>query len=213
MKKEKEMYEVIRILERALPNRNRFFFKEVNTEMVAKYKQQLLTFQEWLGDNYFDDVFFVSKERLEYLKRICTDELEICDFYLTYSSVARQSTFDKWVTIEEKERDSENREGTQREGKAIIKTNGKIKAVIEIKDNTTTTKITLSIQNDNKFLQFWKDRTECISERNLRNEKSINEEIEHLKEVADKQMQEHPYYSQEQREWKIYLQLVADGQS
>src|SRR3990167_288577 len=139
MRNQKEMWEVVRVVERVLPNRNNFFFKEINTEMVVKYKKQLLTFQEWLEDNYFDNVFFVSKGRLERLKNLCKDELEICDFYLSYPALQKNPNFNEWVTIEEKDRAKERyqREGTQREGMAIIKTNGKVKAIIEVKDNIT----------------------------------------------------------------------------
>ena len=210
--KNKEIFGIIRAITEVYAKRNLFFHGEVvNIEKVVNYKKQILYFQQWLNDYYLDEVFFVKKERLDSLKRFCNDEIKICDFYLSYPKIQRSPDFNVWIVTEEKNRlkqDRLYREGYQKEGKAITKTNGKIKAIIEVKENQLSTRITLFIINDNKYLRFCDKQK--YSEKNLRSKESIEKEIERLKQQADTIFWSlvYPKYSNEIREMDIYKELV-----
>lgn len=183
------------------------FWDGVNQVRVNEYRQELTEAKEELERLTWGlrKLIAPDSDRLDGLKNLIKDELDLCDFYTGYLERQQEPNFDMWYQEELKEHWS-----------SWVRYNGKIRATIIVacKTGNQMTKVSLRIENDSDQLNFLLNnyggsRIE-ITDSHLKNPKSIAKRVEEYQERAEELMKEHQYplYSKELSNFRILEELL-----
>ena len=183
------------------------FWDGVNPVRVNEYRQELAKTKKELDDLPWGLRRLITRngERLDELRNLLKDELDLCDFYTNYLGRQKEPNFDTWYQEEFKEHWS-----------SWVRYNGKIRTTIIMARGTGSqmTKVSLRIENDSDQLKFLTNnyggsRIE-ITSSHLRNPKSIAKRVDEYRERAEKLMKGHQYplYSQELRNFRVLEGLL-----
>ena len=185
------------------------FWDGVNPVRVNEYRQELTKVKEELDKLPWGLRRLITQDeddkRLDELKGLIRDELDLCDFYTNYLERQQEPNFDTWYQEELKEHWS-----------SWVRYNGKIRATIMVgrKTGSQMTKVSLRIENDSDQLKFLTNNyggsRKEITYSHLRNPKSIAKRVDEYRERAEKLMKEHQYplYSQELRNFRVLEGLL-----
>lgn len=160
----------------------------VNLEGVSKYLNELVASKQKINDIALEYqwTLYGSKSLIEQMNNALNEQIEICNFYLDHLNRMQEKDFNQWVFT--KKEDVPNLYGwIKATCDQWTKTNGRIKAKIELDRSGAMTKITLSYDNDSKHLKFYDSYRHKDDETvtHAKNEQSIEERIELLKARAD----------------------------
>lgn len=189
----------------------REIWKGVNPEGVGAYVKELEETKRELEKLPYsaDRMFGIDKRKKEIIDSI-DHEIALCRFYFELNRRKKEPNFNEWVFLKKEDRQKALNEYDRWRvrGDSWTKTNGKIRATIDIETPLTMKKITLSIRNDAKNLNF--TDTEDIATSNLKSEASINNKIAEYKEKAEMLFAEHqfPRYCYEKRSFDILKELL-----
>ena len=183
------------------------FWDGVNPVRVNEYRQELTEAKEELERLTWvlRKLITPDSERLDGLKNLIKDELDLCDFYTKYLERQQEPNFNTWYQEEFKEHWS-----------SWVRYNGKIRATIIVARGSgdQMTKVSLRIENDSDQINFLLNnyggsRIE-ITGSHLKNPKSIAKRVEEYRERAEELMKEHqyPYYCKELRNFRILEGLL-----
>ena len=183
-------------------------YNGVSNENVGAYIKELKITLKELETSYIFKKLTYSEGKVDDLRVILNDEIEKCEFYFEFSRRRKKEPhFNEWVFLKSKERIdnyywNENNDCWQ-------KTNGKLKATIEIDTSGKMTQLSLWIQNDSKKITFWERRAE-LEHKHLSNANSISMQISKYKEKAEAVFREHQYplYCKEQRNIRLLEKLM-----
>jgi len=190
-------------------NRKGEIWGEINSEKVRSYKKELSKTLKKLEKNSweFERLFFLDREAVGRFISTIRDEIKLCDFYFEYLKKSKNKDFEKWIFIK---KGSETRDWEDKCDRWEFR-NGKVKANIRINRGEKSVKISLDWKNDSQFLTFIEGYREEVESKTLRAEKSIEEEIERLKKVAEEHINSElifPKYCQEKREFDLIKKLL-----
>ena len=177
-------------------NVRRRFWPGVSTETVQTYLEELTKFKAELNTMYFTYLhnLFGSDNLIKEIRELIDKELKICSFYFEYKKRCEsEPDFNQWI-FKDKE-DIKPRWGWEEvHGEQWIKTNGKLKAIIQFDRSGKRVKISLSFENDSPTLSFI-DRyiKNKIRPVHLKNETSIANKVDEFKTMADAYLSDHEY--------------------
>jgi hypothetical protein len=164
------------------------FWHGVDKPAVKAYKRELEKLIKNANNIDFSlrRAFFIGREQTDSLSSTIKREIKYCDFYLEIIGERSKPGFNQWKFIKAIDRPGRfsYQDSGSEYGDCHTRSNGKIKVIINVKNNVTTTRVSLDIQNDSSVLDFASGLKE-LSYKNLRNEISIKNEVERLKEVAE----------------------------
>jgi len=190
------------------------FWREFNTELVQDYVRRLQEAKEELKKIrwVYESKLWGNRSLIDGMINEIDTELKYCQFYEEYAE--REKTdpmLNMWV-FTKKEDIKPVREWMKPQGDRWIKTNGRIRATIEIDRSGVMTKITLEYDNDSDSIEFLDRhrRNKSYNVAHLRNEDSIQQRISDFKEIADEFMIQHlfPTYYKEKWNYKILLKFL-----
>ena len=147
----------------------------------------------------------ISTEKMgEYICAL-DDEIKLCKFYYEYNKKAKDEQFNTW-----KYEESFKPHDYVVARPCWVRTNGKLRAIINLVSGISTTDVKLTIENDSKCLEFMEKAVEVVSSRHLKNKESINAEIERLKKMAELKFKEHefPRYKLEVKRFENLKKLL-----
>ena len=173
-------------------NVRRSFWHGITTESVQTYLEELTKFKDELNTMHFTYLhgLFGSSVLLKKIQELINRELNLCAFYEEYQKRCEsEPQFNQW-SFKEKE-DIEPRYNWEVLGEQWVKTNGKIKAIIQFDRSGKRVKISLSFENDSATLNFMDQYK--IRPVHLKNETSIANKVAEFKMEADAYISEHEY--------------------
>ena len=185
------------------------FWDGVNPVRVNEYRQELTKVKEELDKLPWGLRRLITQDeddkRLDELRNLLKDELDLCDFYTNYLGRQKEPNFDTWYQEEFKEHWS-----------SWVRYNGKIRATIIMARGTGSqmTKMSLRIENDSDQINFlhnsYGGSRKEITYSHLKNPKSIAKRVEEYQERAEELMKEHQYplYSKELSNFRILEELL-----
>lgn len=195
-----------------LVKRNIWDFQEgVTTATIQKVLDELTEYYNWVHGEVgwiAQNRLFLSKDLLEKMEAKLQDEIKYCKFYLELQERKKEPNFNKWIFHKKEEIKPE----WSVQGDQWIKTNGRIKAIIEIDRSGKMTKINAKFRNDSETLEFTDYyHHPKIRASHAKNPQSIKEKIEQYKEYADKFLKERqfPQYNEEQRSFTLLKQILC----
>ena len=128
----------------------------VSPDAVQRYRQELEELKKELDSFSFvyDLNLLGSKTLMEGLQAVITEEITYCQFYDEYRiREASDSSLGQWVFT--KQEDTEPLYHWQEvPGDQWTKTNGRVKAIIQLDRTGTMVKITLEYKNDSEYLKI-----------------------------------------------------------
>lgn len=194
--------------------RTDFFWKGINPESVGRYIHQLKTEKKSVecAFDVIDSPFNLNRDFLKGIIRAFDNEIELAEFYLELYKAKKNKNFDRWVFITEEERNKGVEDSwREKSGDCWQRSNGRVKAVIEIKKNEVSIKVSLSIENDSKMTFI--EKTKDVDSSNLRNEDSIKNKIEEYKIVGERILNQtvYPTYCYEKRQFDALKNLLQIG--
>ncbi len=177
-------------------NIRRRFWHGISTEEVQNYLEELTKFQEKLDtmDFMYRHNLFGSDKLIKEIQELVDKELKLCSFYQEYQKrYEAEPNFNQWI-LKEKE-DIPPRGGwREAHGEQWVKTNGKLKAIIQFDRSGKRVKISLSFENDSIALSFMGRYEETkIKPVHLKNEASIAKKVAEFKMKADAYLSDHEY--------------------
>lgn len=190
--------------------RSNFYWNDIDEDLV---KRNIETLQKW--KKQVDDarmIFSCLSSRFTAERKEALDqEIKLCKFYLEYLERKQEPGFGVWQFYLNKDRDDVHEWQKEKAGDCYTKTNGKIRATVNLYDNGKTTKVSLEISNDSSILDFFYHPSYCeIEYKHLKNKDSIKEYIEELKEKAEQIFQEYqfPRWDDTVNNYRALCQLV-----
>ena len=199
-----------------IPKRHGNFWDGVNQARVEEYRNELneakaeLERLSWVQQKLLE----TNDKRIEELKGLVNDELELCDFYSEYIVRQQEENFDKWFYVKREDREKVLHEQWGVKGDCWIKHNGKIRTIIAFDTTRMMTKISLVVENDSDKIVFvggsYGNSRQEIVYSHLKNQKSIEERVKEYKQKAEELMKnyQYPYYCMESRNFQILGQLL-----
>ncbi len=176
-------------------NVRRSFWHGITTESVQTYLDGLTKFKDELESMHFNyrHNLFGSDKLIKEIQELVDKELKLCAFYEEYQKRCEsEPQFNQW-SFKEKE-DIEPRYNWEVLGEQWVKTNGKLKAIIQFDRSGKRVKISLSFENDSIALRFNARFVENkIRPVHLKNETSIANKVAEFKMAADAYISEHEY--------------------
>jgi len=185
-------------------------WQEFSAKSVEIYLKELNEMKEKLkaiGWDYQRSLFG-SKDLLEKLENSLGTEISYCNFFKEYLTRRLEANFDLWV-FTKKEDIKTLYEWKKPQGDQWTKTNGRVKATIQLDRSGAMVKISLEFENDSLQLQFLEHK-EC-QPCHVKTESSIAEKVQAFKTYADAFMKEHemPRYCSERAEYDILQKLLC----
>lgn len=158
----------------------------VTPETVKRYREELEQMQKDIQDYTHERILFVSPKLVSSLSSAIGEEIKYCLFYDEYLERLSDSKLGQWVF--RKQEDIPDLYGWKKApGEQWVKTNGRIKAVIQFDRTGIMVKITLEYDNDSKNLKFYeRSYRQHVPTFRLKNENSIEEAVRELKRDADR---------------------------
>ena len=188
--------------------RQSYLWNGVNKENLGKGIKILKeTLKEMEKSYSFMRLTQINEDLLRDIRRTIEEEIEYCKFFYEICKREKEKTFNEWVYIPKEKRVMRHDWVTPIA--CWCKSNGRMKAIIEIDETGKRTKISLKIVNDSEILDFL-DRNKDFGYKNLGNEVSIANQVEEYKEIADKYLEEHkfPRYCSEKRNMETLKELL-----
>lgn len=174
-------------------NVRRMFYPCVSTETVQVYLKELTKFKDELHTMHFTYLhnLFGCRDLLKEIQELIDKEINFCSFYFEYQKRCEsEPNFNQWIFKNEEDIISR----WEVHGEQWIKTNGKIKAIIQLDRSGKRVKISLSFENDSSTLGFMdryvKNKFRSV---HLKNETSIANKVSDFKMKADVYLSEHEY--------------------
>jgi len=135
-------------------------------------------------------------------------EIRLGEFYFELRGKRKEAGFDTWVFTPREDRKEPYGWRTPK-GDAWTRSNGRIKAEIELDWTRTMTRVSLRLENDSDQLVLYsREGGAEVSHRHLRNEKSIQAEVERLKNHAEEVMRKHLLPEREARERELLRDVL-----
>ncbi len=177
-------------------NVRRRFWHGVSTESVQNYLEELTKFKDELDTMNFTyrHSLFGSDKLIEDIQELVDKEIKFCSFYDEYQKRSEsEHSFNQWI-FNNKEDIKPRRAWDEVHGEQWIKTNGKIKAIIQFDRTGKRVKISLNFENDSSTLSFM-DRyvKHKFKPVHLKNETSIANKVAEFKMKADAYLSDHEY--------------------
>ena len=160
----------------------------VSSETVKRYREELEELKERLDAfSFIYEHNLFGGEVLKALRDEIEGEIKYCLFYEEFKLRLSEPTFSEWVfTMKPK-------------GEQWTKTNGRIKAIIELDRTGIMVKVTLRYENDSRNLIFYEENRYTKSPYwHLKSDASIMAKVQELRKEANAFLNEHlnPLYSQ-----------------
>ena len=194
--------------------RETMFWDDFSSSYVQEYAIKLQEAREELNKIrwVYESKLWGNRSLIDKMINEIDTELKYCQFYEEYAE--REKTdpmLNTWVFIK-KEDVKPVREWMKPQGDRWIKTNGRIKATIEIDRSGVMTKLTLRYENDSASIEFM-DRYRSNKSENiahLRNEESIKQRISDFKEQVNQEIKQRmfPIYYTEKRNYDVFKKLL-----
>ena len=158
----------------------------VTSETVKRYKEELEQMQKDIQDYTHERILFVSPEITNGLKSAISQEIKYCLFYDEYLQRQSETKLGQWAF--RKQEDIPDLSGWKKApGEQWVKTNGRIRAVIQFDRTSVMVKISLEYENDSASLNFYERAYHHqVPTVRLRNENSIKEAVRQFKRDADR---------------------------
>lgn len=189
--------------------RNQWLWRGVSPKSVGEYLKQLRREQKRFDDGEFalPRPFRLSDDARCKVLTLIDDEIRLAEFYFELRGRRKEPDFDQWVFVQREDRQPQGwREPT---GDVWVRSNGRLKAEIEIDRTRTMVRVSLRLQNDSDQLIFYlRDGGREICHRFLRNKASIESEVARLKQHAESEIQRHLLPCRAQCEQDILGQLL-----
>lgn len=191
----------------------RDFWQGVNKEAVGKHIQELERSQKALKEMSYaaEKTFGINEDLINEMLREIERELEYARFYFSHLKRQKAPDFNKWIYAENvKDNDHWSDSPVHNEWS---RDNGKIKVIIQIKQNNASTRLSLHIKNAGK-LDFaglaYVHSTKELSYVNLRKKESIESQVEEYKQEAEKLFAKHqlPRYCKEKADMELVEGLL-----
>lgn len=170
-------------------------------ETVKRYREELEKLKKELDGFGFiyEHNLLGSEELMKSLKGEIDQEIEYCLFYDEYRNrEASDSNLGKWVFMKQEDIKPEY-DWLKVPGEQWTKTNGRIKAIVQLDRTGIMVKITLEYKNDSEHLKFY-ERPYALKlpTAHVKSEDSINAKVQELKNEADTFLEDNlnPLYSQ-----------------
>jgi hypothetical protein len=136
-------------------------------------------------------------------------EINLCKFYIEHlDRQKKDKSLNKWVLIKQEDVKPLH-DWIPVAGEQWIKTNGRIKACIQFDRTGKMLKLSLSYQNDSKFLTFLPSRQEKDNPiAHVKSETSIETKINEFKRQADTFLNNHQFPPYSNNEYETFRQLL-----
>ena len=195
-------------------NRNWYSFKEGVTQVaVHKRLENLKAYLEWVsrGPGWTArHNLFLSEELMKKMVNRLKEEISYCEFYLELQKRKTDPNFDKWVFVEKDPNAGEYDYGTKHD--RWVRTNGRVKAIIELDTSRKMTKISIHFRNDSPALQFTNqyDKPE-LNPSHAKNAESVTKKTETYIQYADRFLKEHmfPQCNEEVRMFNLLKEILC----
>ena len=185
----------------------------VNTESIQKYIEELESTRErmrkeWRPVSYF---YNIDSRVVREMGEMIDKEIEYCKFYLKTQERKNTEQFNRWITIKREDVKFCSYDKDIADGEQIVKTNGKVKAIIEFDRTKKMVGITVRFENDSHILDFmtYHENAKIRKKSNLKNEDSIKKRVKKYKDYADRVIEENLYpYSPEKNRFDLLKKLL-----
>jgi hypothetical protein len=190
--------------------RREHFWHGVTPEAVGAYLKALRKQRKLVEKNEFaiPRPFRMSTEACRDVLRLLDREIRLGEFYFELRGKMKKPDFDTWVFTKQADRKPQCGWRTPR-GDIWMRTNGRVKAEIEVDATKAMTRVSLRLKNDTEKLSFYEPDGHEISCRHLRNKRSIQAEVRCLKQHADKALGEHLLPRRDAREQHLLRDLLS----
>ncbi len=173
--------------------RHAYFWKGVTPEAVGAYLKTLRQHQKQFEESEFalPRPFRLNDEARSRYLALLEDEIRLGECYFELRGRRKELDFGTWVFSKREDRKPRYGWDTPK-GDVWARTNGRMQAEIEINKMRTMTRVSLRLTNNSDQLTFYDPPTGGeICHRFLRNEKSIQAEVNWLKQHADGVLRKH----------------------
>ena len=191
------------------------FNAESFSEDVKRYlnnleeAKDLLKNSAWTVNRLLLNDSSMEKNVMEEIER----EIKYCKFYIDLQERKNNEPLNQWIFIkkEDIEEPSYYREPT---GEQWVKSNGRIKAIIQFDRTKKMVGLEVKFENDNQILQFYDsyyDDKNLSCKSHLKSPESIDKRVEDYKAYADEVMKNRlfPRWNQEQKNFHLLQQFLA----
>jgi len=188
-----------------------FFARGVTPEAVGEYLKRLRQERRRFDDAEFalPRPFRLNDEARSRILSLLDDEIRLGEFFFELRGRQKEPGFDTWIFTPQEERQPRYGWATP-EGELWTRSNGGVMAEIEIDRTRVMTRVSLRLAIDSDMLTFYEPTTgREVSHRFLRNETSIQAEVERLKKHAKDVMQEHLLPRREARDQALFRELLG----
>lgn len=197
----------------------RYFYHDISVSNVTTYLEELTAFKEKINNISGDYEYrlFGSGELIRQINDAIDNEVSYCNFYLDYLNRMQEKNFNQWVFT--KKEDVPDLYGWRKATcDQWTKTNGRIKATIELDAGKSMTKISLSFKNDSGHLVFYERNRDEFAPSHAKNPDSINMRIAFFKKYADDYLltHQHPhtrdFYTTQQLNELLHITSTLEGE-
>lgn len=193
------------------------FQNGVNPETIKQRLQALTEYYEWLhkeGGWTARRHLFLSEELVGAIEKQLQQEISYCKFYLEIQEKMPKPNFNKWIFAKKGEPGYED-DWQKPNCEQWVKTNGRIKAIVEIDRSGKMTEIRVQFKNDSGTLTFIDYYSHPkIKPSHVKSPESITERIKEYKQYADKFLKEHMFeqYNEEARSFNLLKKILCIGE-
>lgn len=189
-------------------------FEELTEQVIQERLTNLTEYYEWIrkeGGWLARRHLFLSEDLFKKIETVLSEEISYYKFYLEFQAKQKEPNFNKWVfTPKERVVKEYSHQETHDQW---TKTNGRIRAIVEIDKSGKMTKISVRFRNDSEALKFIDNYygQPKIKPAHAKNIQSITQNIEKYKQISDEFLQEHlfPPYNAEKRSFDILKKLLC----
>lgn len=186
------------------------FTSENRDEVIGNYLKKLKNTKKVLKDMSWElwSILKMKFDETEIFSNI-DDEIKLCEFYFEYKKKSKDKDFNKWIKLTADHVNKEFyfiRRNYKEDTKFYFRRNGRVRVLIIVEKNEKTTKVSLNLSNDSKFIWFLEDDYKSYFNEvyfsHLKSEDSILKKVEEYKNLADTSSFKirNPYYSEELRQ-------------
>jgi len=186
------------------------FSEDVKRYLTAlEEAKELLKNSAWTVNRLLLNDSSMEKNVMEEIER----EIKYCKFYLDLQERQSNESLNQWVfnKKEDIEQPDYYREPT---GEQWVKSNGRIKAIIQFDRTKKMVGLEVKFKNDNQILNFYDsyyDNENLSRKSHLKSPESINERVEEYKAYADEVMKNRlfPKWNQELNNFHLLQKLLV----
>lgn len=191
------------------------FSPETFSEDVKRYLTALEEAKELLKNSAWNVNYLLLNDS-SMLKNVMEEierEIKYCKFYLDLQERESNESLNQWVF--NKKEDIEKPDYYQEPtGEQWVKSNGRIKAIIQFDRTKKMVGLEVKFKNDNQILQFYDgyyDNKDLSRKSHLKSPESIIIRVEEYKAYADEVMKKRlfPRWNQELKNFQLLQQFLA----